>query len=61
MICDLETGVCGPAETRGGLQMFKLPGAIPKAGVPYVTDPISSHGQPSPAGVASAKPCPSTD
>lgn len=43
MICDLETGICGPAEAQGGLQTFELPKTNPKIDVYYFTDPICSH------------------
>jgi len=43
MVCDLETGICGPAETQPGLQAFELPKTTPKVDVYYVTDPICSH------------------
>lgn len=43
MICDLETGICGPGEAQPGLQAFELPKTTPKVDVYYVTDPICSH------------------
>jgi predicted DsbA family dithiol-disulfide isomerase len=43
MICDLETGVCGPADNQSGLQMFEVPKPAPKIDLYYFTDPICSH------------------
>jgi predicted DsbA family dithiol-disulfide isomerase len=43
MICDIETGVCGPSGSDSGLQAFKLPDPKPVVDIYYFTDPICSH------------------
>src|SRR5690606_577444 len=43
MLCDLETGLCGPADGEvGALEPVSFR-ATPKVDVYYVTDPICSH------------------
>src|SRR5690625_1483808 len=44
MICDVETGVCGPADTEAApVQPFQVLQPAKKVDVYYVTDPICPH------------------
>lgn len=44
MMCDLETGICGPAEAEAdGLQLIDFSAPKKTIDVYYVTDPICSH------------------
>ncbi|NGP45638.1 DsbA family protein [Bacillaceae bacterium SIJ1] len=42
MMCDLETGVCGPADEEG-MQMIDFNEPVKTIDLYYVTDPICSH------------------
>ena len=43
MVCDIETGVCGPADAGAAGQTLQTVTAAGKVDVYYVTDPICSH------------------
>ncbi|TQR21850.1 DsbA family protein [Psychrobacillus vulpis] len=44
MMCDLETGICGPVgEGNTGIQLIDLTAPSKKIDIYYVTDPICSH------------------
>ncbi|WP_397469485.1 DsbA family protein [Psychrobacillus sp.] len=44
MMCDLETGICGPAEEDNtGLELIDLSAPRKKMNLYYATDPICSH------------------